>query len=72
MVKGSLLTEGHSPDSTARSMYLVKKYGHGSKDLRAGEISEQFITLSCRKREQRMLKQMTDYFAALENFRKAA
>jgi hypothetical protein len=53
-------------------MYLVKKYGHGSKDLRAGEISEQFITLSCRKREQRMLKQMTDYFAALENFRKAA
>ena len=53
-------------------MYLAKKYGHGSKDLTSGEISEQFITLNRCKRDAKMLKQLTDYFAALENYRKAA
>ena len=53
-------------------MYLVKKYSHGSKDLTPGEISEQYITLSRCKRDVKMLKQLTDYFAALENFRTAA
>ncbi|TVQ98520.1 MAG: hypothetical protein EA399_09855 [Desulfovibrionales bacterium] len=52
-------------------MYLVKKYGHSSKDLTTGEISEQYITLSLCKRDQKMLKQLTDYFAALESYRKA-
>lgn len=53
-------------------MYLAKKYGHGSKDLTSGEISEQFITLSRCKKDAKMLKQLTAYFAALENYRKAA
>jgi len=53
-------------------IYLAKKYGHLSNDLTPGEISEQFITLSRCKRDAKMLKQLTDYFAALENYRKAA
>ncbi len=53
-------------------MYLTKKYGHSSKDLTAGESSEQFISLIRCKHDEKMLKQLTDYFAALENYRKAA
>jgi hypothetical protein len=53
-------------------LYLTKKYGHSSKELTPGEISDQFITLSRCKRDSKMFKQLTDYFAALENYRKAA
>jgi len=41
-------------------MYLSKKYGHSSKDLTPGEISEQFITLSRCKRDTKMLKRERD------------
>jgi hypothetical protein len=43
-----------------------------SKDLTSGEISEQFVTLSRSKRDAKMLKQLTDNFVALENYKKAA
>ncbi|GAB6058435.1 hypothetical protein JCM31598_15520 [Desulfonatronum parangueonense] len=69
---GVLRTLGLGDQVELYEMYLVKKYGHGSKDLTPGEISEQFITLSRCKRDAKMLKQLTGYFAALENFRKAA
>ncbi len=52
--------------------YLERKYGHGSKGLAAEEITEQFVSLSRCKRDKGMLKQLLDYFALLENFRKAA
>lgn len=69
---GVLRTLGLGDQVESYEMYLAKKYGHGSKDLTADEISEQFVTLSRCKRDQKMLKQLTDYFAALENYRKAA
>lgn len=53
-------------------MYLERKYGHGLKNLDAEQIREQFVNLSRCKRDKAMLKQLTDYFAALENYRKAA
>jgi hypothetical protein len=52
--------------------YLIRKYGHGSRELAAEEITEQFVNLSRCKRDKGMLKQLLDYFALLENFRKAA
>lgn len=52
--------------------YLIRKYGHGSRELSAEEITEQFVSLSRCKRDKRMLKQLLDYFALLENFKKAA
>ncbi|TVR02147.1 MAG: AAA family ATPase [Desulfovibrionales bacterium] len=69
---GVLRTLGLGGQVEFYEMYLAKKYGHGSKDLTPGEISEQFITLSRCKRDAKMLKQLTDYFAALENYKKAA
>ncbi len=52
--------------------YLERKYGHGSRGLSPEEITEQFVNLSRCKRDKAMLKQLLDYFALLENFRKAA
>ena len=69
---GLLRTLGLGEQAEFYEMYLAKKYGHGSKDLTPGEISVQFITLSRCKRDQKMLKQLTGYSAALENYRKAA
>lgn len=50
----------------------LRKCGHGTKGLNAEEITEQFVILSQCKRDKAMLKQLLDYFALLENFRKAA
>jgi hypothetical protein len=52
--------------------YLIRKYGHGSRELAPEEITEQFVNLSRCKRDKDMLKQLLDYFALLENFKKAA
>ncbi len=52
--------------------YLVRKYGHGSRGLSAEEVTEQFVSLSRCKRDAVKLKQLTDYFSLLENYRKAA
>jgi len=52
--------------------YLERKYGHGSRGLSAEEITEQFVSLSRCKRDAAKLKQLTDYFELLENYRKAA
>jgi hypothetical protein len=52
--------------------YLEKKYGHGLRNLDADQVREQFVNLSRCKRDKAMLKQLLDYFALLENFKKAA
>ncbi len=52
--------------------YLSRKYGHGSRGLSTEQITEQFVSLSRCKRDAAKLKQLTDYFALLENYRKAA
>jgi hypothetical protein len=52
--------------------YLARKYGHGSRELSAEQVTEQFVNLSRCKRDKAMLKQLLDYFALLENYRKAA
>jgi hypothetical protein len=51
--------------------YLSRKYGHGLRELAAEQITEQFVSLSRCKRDKAMLKQLLDYFALLENFKKA-
>jgi hypothetical protein len=51
--------------------YLVRKFGHGTKGLSAEQITEQFVSLSRCKRDKAKLKQLTDYFALLVNYRKA-
>jgi hypothetical protein len=52
--------------------YLSRKYGHGSRELSAEQVTEQFVSLSRCRRDAAKLKQLTDYFALLENYRKAA
>ncbi|HDQ41377.1 MAG TPA: hypothetical protein ENN39_10165 [Desulfonatronum sp.] len=52
--------------------YLVRKYGHGSRELSAEQVTEQFLNLARCKRDSVMFKQLLDYFALLENYKKAA
>jgi hypothetical protein len=51
--------------------YLIRKFGHGSRELTAEQITEQFVSLSRCRRDAAKLKQLTDYFELLENFKKA-
>ncbi len=65
-----LMELGLANQSEKYEQYLVRKYGHGSNELNAEEITEQFVDISRCKRDKEKLKQLLDYLALVENYKK--